>query len=175
MHALDVDEKTAAKLEKECDENRSRVRAHHALQLLSRRGKPEEVVKLGCVWRNDRKQFEAAERKASAKHKVALRRYEAALERLRGTRGLPDEAALDKIQRYEAHLERGLYKALERLQTLQEARGAIPLSYKPAVALAVIQPAPETAEMGSLGSFAIEAPGMVNHVSVPPAAAQPTG
>ncbi len=78
------------------------------------------------------------------------------MERLRLSRGLPDEADLDKIQRYEAHLERGLYKALERLQTLQEARGAVPSSHKPAVALAVIQPPPVNGEMGSFGSFAIE-------------------
>ena len=102
-----------------------------------------------------------------------MRRYEAALERLRGSRGLPHVAALDKIQRYEAHLERGLHKALERLQTLQEARGTIPSSHKPAVALAVIQPAPGNGEMGLFGSCAIEAPGLANGACSPPPVSQP--
>jgi len=127
MHAVSVDEKTASKLEKECETNESGFVSRHALDLLTRKGNPEEMTKsLAEFWREGRKDFEKAIRKAAGKYKRALRRYEAALERLRGSRGLPDEAVLDKIQRYEAHLERGLHKALERLQTLQEARGAVP-------------------------------------------------
>ena len=38
-------------------------------------------------------------------------------------------------------------------------KGAVPSTHKPAVALAVIQPAPEAAGMGSFGNFAIEAAG----------------
>ena len=126
MHAVSVDEKTAAKLEKECETNESGFVSRHALDLLSLKGNPEEMAKsLAEFWREDRKDFEKAVRKAAGKYKRTLRRYEAALERLRLSRGLPDEAALDKIQRYEAHLERGFHKALERLQALQEARGAV--------------------------------------------------
>jgi hypothetical protein len=88
-----------------------------------------------------------------------VERYEAALERLRVSRGLPDQSTLDKIQRYEAHLERGLHRALDRLQRLQEARGAVPSGHGPAMAVAVIQAAPEAAGMGSFGSFAIEGGG----------------
>jgi len=125
MHAVSVDEKTAAKLEKECETNESGFVSRHALALLSLKGNPEEMAKsLAEFWREDRKDFVKAARKAAGKYKRTLRRYEAALDRLRGSRGLPDEAVLDKIQRYEAHLERGLHKALERLQMLQEARGA---------------------------------------------------
>ena len=155
MDALDVDEKTAARIEKVYETNEAGFVARHALDLLARKGKPEEAAKsLAAFWRGDREDFKKAARKAAGKYKRTLKRYEAALERLRGARGLPDEAALDKIQRYEAHLERGLHKALERLQVLQEARGAVPSSHKPAVALAVIQAAPEAAGMASFGSFA---------------------
>ncbi len=158
MHAVSVDEKTAAKLEKECETNESGFVSRHALDLLTRKGNPEEMTKsLAEFWREDRKDFEKAVRKAAGKYKRTLRRYEAALERLRGSRSLPDEAALDKIQRYEAHLERGLHKALERLQSLQEARGTVPSSHKPTVALAVIQTSPEAGGMASFGSFANEA------------------
>jgi len=125
MHSLSVDDKTAAKLVKECESNEAGFVSHHALDLLTRKGNPEEMAKtLAEFWREDRNDFEKAVRKAAGKHKRTLKRYEAALERLRASRGLPSEAALDKIQRYEAHLERGFHKALERLQTLKEARGA---------------------------------------------------
>jgi hypothetical protein len=155
MHAVSVDEKTAAKLEKECETNESGFVSRHALDLLTRKGNPEEMTKSPAeFWREDRKDFEKAVRKAAGKYKRTLRRYEAALDRLRGSRGLPDQAVLDKIQRYEAHLERGLHKALERLQSLQEARGAVPSSHKPAVALAVFQSPVDSNAMASFGSFA---------------------
>jgi hypothetical protein len=43
---------------------------------------------------------------------------------------LPDEKTLEKIARYEAHLSRGLYKALHELESLQVRRtgGAAPLA-----------------------------------------------
>ena len=43
--------------------------------------------------------------KAEKTSKAVFRRYQAAFERLRGSRGLPDDAAVNKIQRYGAHLE----------------------------------------------------------------------
>ena len=36
--------------------------------------------------------------------------------------GIPDDASLGKIQRYDAHLTRQLHKALQELQQLQAAR-----------------------------------------------------
>jgi hypothetical protein len=102
--------------------------AHHVRSMLKFKGTVEDVTKgMLTHWRDEkipklRKKIERAEKA----FRQVSRRYEAALDRLRRSRGLPDEAALDKIQRYEAHLERGLHKALERLQTLQEARGAVP-------------------------------------------------
>jgi len=44
------------------------------------------------------------------------------LDQLRRTRILPDEAQLEKVRRYEWHLERALYKAMHELQRLQAAR-----------------------------------------------------
>jgi hypothetical protein len=108
-------------------------------------------------WRDEKlPQLRKEAKKAEKVLKQIVLRYKAALGRFRVIRGLLDEAALEKIQRYEAHLERGLHKALDRLQTLQEVRGAIPSSHKPAVAVAVIKAAPEAAEMASFGSSVIE-------------------
>jgi len=69
------------------------------------------------------------------------RPYQAALKRQHRARGLPDDAELNRIQRYEAHLERGLHKALDRLRDFQEARGAV--RPRPStVAVAVLQTGP---------------------------------
>jgi hypothetical protein len=135
--------------------------ALHLRQALKMKGEPEEMrTGLLGYWRETEVPKLGAKVELEAANSEAVRRrYEAALERLRLSRGLPDEAALEKIQRYEAHLERGLHKALERLRALQEARGAVASSHKPAVALAVIQAAPEPAGMGSFGSLAIQADG----------------
>lgn len=77
--------------------------------------------------------LEAATEKArldviSAKH--ALERVEKDLERMSRERLLPDEKILEKVSRYEAHLSRGLYKALHELEALQSRRlgGAAPLT-----------------------------------------------
>jgi hypothetical protein len=98
-----------------------------------------------------------------AKYRSLSRRYKAALERRRRSHGLPGSKDLDKIQRYEAHLERGLHKALDRLRDLQEARGAAP-PRSPSVAVAVVQAGPQNAlgsQMAPFGSFALEAVGGV--------------
>jgi len=52
------------------------------------------------------------------------------LERMSRERLLPDEKTLEKVARYEAHLSRGLYKALHELEALQAKRtgGAAPLA-----------------------------------------------
>jgi hypothetical protein len=52
------------------------------------------------------------------------------LDRMSRERLLPDEKTLEKVARYEAHLSRGLYKALHELEALQVRRagGAAPLA-----------------------------------------------
>jgi hypothetical protein len=45
------------------------------------------------------------------------------VDRLRRSRTLPDEGVLDKVTRYESHLERSLFRTLHELQRLQAARG----------------------------------------------------
>jgi hypothetical protein len=62
--------------------------------------------------------------------KQALERVEKDLERMSRERLLPDEKTLEKVSRYEAHLSRGLYKALHELEALQVRRqgGAAPLA-----------------------------------------------
>ena len=107
-------------------------------------------------------QLERDAHNRQAEHENLARRYEEALERLRLASGLPDAKDLDRIQRYEAHLERGLHKDLDRLHDLQAARGAVP-PRGPSVAVAVVQARTEaaaTSEMGPFGSFDLEAPEM---------------
>ncbi len=60
----------------------------------------------------------------------AAEQVERDLERIVRERLLPDEKTLDKVARYEAHLSRGLYKALHELEALQVRRsgGAAPLA-----------------------------------------------
>ena len=62
--------------------------------------------------------------------KQAVGRVEKDLERMSRERLLPDERTLEKVARYEAHLSRGLYKALHELEALQARRtgGAAPLA-----------------------------------------------
>jgi hypothetical protein len=62
--------------------------------------------------------------------KEAVDRVEKDLERMSRERLLPDEKTLEKVARYEAHLSRGLYKALHELEALQTKRtgGAAPLA-----------------------------------------------
>jgi hypothetical protein len=54
--------------------------------------------------------------------KQAVERVEKDLERMSRERLLPDEKTLEKVARYEAHLSRGLYKALHELEALQARR-----------------------------------------------------
>jgi hypothetical protein len=62
--------------------------------------------------------------------KAAAERVEQNLARMSRERLLPDEKTLDKVARYEAHLSRGLYKALHELEALQARRAgtAAPLA-----------------------------------------------
>src|SRR5215213_9448043 len=62
--------------------------------------------------------------------KQAVERIEKDFERMSRERLLPDERTLEKVARYEAHLSRGLYKALHELEALQARRtgGAAPLA-----------------------------------------------
>ena len=111
------------------------------------------------AWRDQKATAEKEAGEAEWKAKGLAHRYKAALDRRRRERGLPGQEDLDRIQRYEAHLERGLHKALDRLRDLQATRGAVP-PRGPSVAVAVVQAGPEKAladQMGPFGSFALEA------------------
>jgi hypothetical protein len=77
--------------------------------------------------------LEAAMRSAEwkvQKAKQSAEEVERDLERMGRERLLPDEKTLEKVARYEAHLSRGLYKALHELEALQARRtgGAAPLA-----------------------------------------------
>jgi hypothetical protein len=77
--------------------------------------------------------LEAATRDARFKVERAKREAEKVERDLRNMvreRLLPDEKTLEKVARYEAHLSRGLYKALHELEALQVRRtgGAAPLA-----------------------------------------------
>jgi vacuolar-type H+-ATPase subunit H len=62
--------------------------------------------------------------------KAAAERVEQDLARMSRERLLPDEKTLEKVARYEAHLSRGLYKAMHELEALQARRlgGSSPLA-----------------------------------------------
>ena len=81
--------------------------ARHIRLALKLKGK-EKDVKEGLIshWR-DTKIPELREKVTEAKKVLnnVSRRYREALDRLRLSRGLPDDGALEKVQRYEAHLE----------------------------------------------------------------------
>jgi hypothetical protein len=77
--------------------------------------------------------LEAATRDARFKMERTKRETEKVERELRNMareRLLPDEKTLEKVARYEAHLSRGLYKALHELEALQTRRqgGAAPLA-----------------------------------------------
>jgi hypothetical protein len=134
--------------------------ARHARTMLATGGAVAEITTIVVDdWRKGRADLEQKALRLRTTHRKLLNRYRAALERRRRTRGLPAREDLDRIQRYEAHLERGLHKALDRLRDLQEARGAVP-PRGPAVALAVVRATQEPAaedRMGPFGSFVPEA------------------
>jgi hypothetical protein len=62
--------------------------------------------------------------------KLEAEKVERDLRNMARERLLPDEKTLDKVARYEAHLSRGLYKALHELEALQVRRagGAAPVA-----------------------------------------------
>jgi hypothetical protein len=77
--------------------------------------------------------LEAAIRSAQWKakrSKLEAEKVERDLRNMARERLLPDETTLEKVARYEAHLSRGLYKALHELEALQVRRsgGAAPLA-----------------------------------------------
>jgi hypothetical protein len=81
---------------------------------------PEELLEAAirsAKWKAERSKLEA--------EKVERDLGNMARERL-----LPDDKTLEKVARYEAHLSRGLYKALHELEALQARRagGAAPLA-----------------------------------------------
>ena len=122
-HSLRLGEKEAGAVFKDDEEP---FKARHIRAMLRMRGTVEETTTAIVTHWQDEKIPELRAKVAKADRNVkALRaRYKSAVGRLRCERVIPTESELDKIQRYEAHSERGLHKALERLQTLQEARAA---------------------------------------------------
>ena len=81
---------------------------------------PEELLEVAT---------DSARRNIIGKEQAA-EQVERDLERMSRERLLPDEKTLEKVARYEAHLLRGLYKALHELEALQARRsgGATPLA-----------------------------------------------
>jgi hypothetical protein len=82
---------------------------------------------------NEEELMEAATERARLEvisAKAAAERVEQDLARMSRERLLPDEKTLEKVARYEAHLSRGLYKALHELEALQVRRlgGSTPLA-----------------------------------------------
>jgi hypothetical protein len=134
--------------------------ARHARAMLTKLGEPAEVAEaMVGVWREKLQEYQAKARKAERHHKSVARRYRGAIERRKRENGLPSAPDLDRIQRYEAHLERGLHKALERLRDLKQMRGAAPPP-PPAVAVAVVQSVPVPGiEPSPFGRIALEAKG----------------
>jgi hypothetical protein len=135
--------------------------ARHARAMLAKHGDPTETAEaLIGIWREKVREYEAKARKAERHRKSVVCRYRGAIERRRRQNGLPDAADLDRIQRYEAHLERGLHKALERLRDLKQMRGAAPPP-PPTVAVAVVQRGPlPGADPSPFGRIALEAGGL---------------
>jgi hypothetical protein len=81
---------------------------------------PEELLEVAT---------DAAKRSIIGKEQAA-EQVERDLRRMSRERLLPDEKTLEKVARYEAHLSRGLYKAMHELEALQARRtgGAAPLA-----------------------------------------------
>ena len=130
--------------------------AGKARAMLALKGDPTEGIEvMANSWRINRPTQTRKSGRVSETIRALPRRYKSAVERLSRSRVIPKDIELDKIQRYEAHLERGLHKALERLQTLQEARTAVPST----INLAVVQGGYREPGMASFGNSAIEAAG----------------
>jgi hypothetical protein len=72
----------------------------------------------------------AAAKRAIIGKEQAAEQVKQDLEKMSRERLLPDEKTLEKVARYEAHLSRGLYKALHELEALQARRqgGSAPLA-----------------------------------------------
>jgi hypothetical protein len=73
---------------------------------------PEELLKVAtrsARWKAERSKLE-------------VEKVERDLKNMARERLLPDEKALEKVQRYEAHLSRLLYKTLHELEALQTRR-----------------------------------------------------
>ena len=69
------------------------------------------------------------------KKETQAKKVETAIDRMRRQRLLPSEANLITLSRYEASLERSLYKALHQLERLQAARTGQPV--EPPIAIDV--------------------------------------
>jgi hypothetical protein len=116
---------------------------------------------LAGIWAEKLKRLKKDAHNSQAAHENLARRYEKALERRRLASGLPEAMDLEKIQKYEAHLERGFHRNLDRLHDLKAARGAVPPRGPSVAVAAVFQAGSEAAvgsKMGPFGSFDLETP-----------------
>jgi hypothetical protein len=130
--------------------------ARHARMMLAERGAATAIASAVLDhWREERGALAEKVGVARRTHRSCLRRYRAALDRRRLPNGLPAQADLDRIQRYEAHLERGMHKDLDGLRDRQESRGAV-APRGPSVAVAVVQGGAD-GPMGPFGIFAVGA------------------
>ncbi len=107
----------------------SLFRARHARKMISMCFKNDDELDqlreiLAAVCSGKLEQLKRDAHNRQAEHERVVTRYEDALQRRRLASGLPDAIDLEKIQRYENHLERGMHKDLDRLHQLKEARGA---------------------------------------------------
>ena len=136
--AVHIPEETLGRLFEE-EDTEGPFLARHARMMLATGGPVPEIAEIVAeYWREGRGGLEAKAHALRKAHRGLRRRYKAALDRRRRANGLPGPEDLDRLQRYEAHLERGLHKALDRLRDLQEGRGAVP-PRGPSVAVAVVQ------------------------------------
>jgi hypothetical protein len=143
--------------------------ARHVRMMLRKRGTVEEMTAWAQAhWRTKKlPELQSAAAESKEAYEDLLSRYETALERRRRAHGLPGAKDLDRVQRYEAHLERGLHRALDRLRDLQEGRGAV-APRPPSVAVAVVQTGCgglSEAPVGPFGRNALEGPGGVREGS----------
>ena len=120
--------------------------ARHVRAMLKIRGSIDEVTaSMAKLWREKKlPKLDAESAAARKKAQGVQRRYTSALDRLARGRGLPDDASLQKVTRYESHLWRIVHRALDRLRDFQEVRGAVP-ARGPSIAVAVVQAGSDTA------------------------------
>jgi hypothetical protein len=120
-----------------------------AVEMIAAHGKfPADklLARMVVTHREDTKEKAAKVRELAQTAQTIRRRVKAAEDRQRLHRLLPDTPTLDKLTRYEAHVSRQLYQALDELERLQAVRAAAAAFAPPApvdVTVAAPTQAPE--------------------------------